>query len=258
MTIDSHASTFLGATDTLDISLLPEISFDERPAPPALLRNASGLALRPFSLMRSKVLQKLSENDVTMVGVTSATPNVGKSTLSIALAASLEQVAERPVVLVDLDLRRGSVAEYLDLDVGVGVSDYLSEPSIGLQSIAVRMQNSDLVVLPTGTVPKKTAELLSGPGLGKLVASLKALPTKPICVFDLPPAFANDDTIIALQNLDGYFLIVESGKTTKRHILDLLKILAPAKCFGTILNRYEGMIGDSYSYGSTAYSRYYE
>ena len=244
--------------EVLDWENLTELHFEDRPAPPALLQKADGLTLRPFSLMRSKVQQKLKEQDVTLIGVTSATPNAGKSTLSIALAASLEKVSDRPVVLADLDLRRASIAEYLGLEVGYGLSDYLEDPSIGLQSVAVKIANTGLVVLPTRAKTSGTAELLAGAAMENLAASLKAMERKPICVFDLPPAFANDDTMIALESLDGYFLIVESGETSKRHLLDVLKILAPAKCYGTILNRYEGTIGDSYSYGSSIYSRYYE
>lgn len=244
--------------EELDWDNLAELHFEDRPSPPALLQKADGLTLRPFSLMRSKVQQKLQEQDITLIGITSATPNAGKSTLSIALAASLEKVSDRPVILADLDLRRASVAEYLGLEVGYGMSDYLADPSIGLQSVAVKIANTNLVVLPTRSHSTATAELLAGPTLAKLASSLKNMPKKPICIFDLPPAFANDDTMIALGSLDGYFLIVDSGETSKRHLLDVLKILSPAKCYGTILNRYEGMIGDSYSYGSSIYSRYYE
>ena len=244
--------------ETLDWDNLTELRFDDRAPPPALLQKADGLTLRPFSLMRSKVQQKLVEQNVTLIGITSATPNAGKSTLSIALAASLEKVSDRPVILADLDLRRGSIAEYLGLEVGYGLSDYLADPSIGLQSVAVKIAGTNLVVLPTRSLSTGTAELLAGPALAGLTASLRTMDRKPICIFDLPPAFANDDTMIALGSLDGYFLIVESGETSKRHLLDVLKILAPAKCYGTILNRYEGMIGDSYAYGSSIYSRYYE
>lgn len=245
-------------TDFLNLETIPAISFEERPAPPALLHRADGLTLRPFSLLRSKVQQKLAERDVSLIGVTSPTPNVGKTTLSIALASSLERVVDRPVILADLDLRRASVAEYLGLDVGCGLSDYLADPTVSLQSVAIGIAETDLIVLPTNSVSQASAELLSGKGLKQLTTALRAHPGRPICIVDLPPAFASDDTIISLGLLDGYFLVVENGKTTKKQILDVLKMLAPSKCFGTILNQYDGTIGDSYSYGSAEYSNYYE
>ncbi len=249
-----HAST----SAMIDFDKLPAVTFEDRPAPARLLQSVGAATLRPFSLMRSRFQQKLKEQNISMIGMTSAMPNAGKSSISISMAASLAKVAERPVVLVDLDMRRASIAEYLALDVGYGVSDFLSNPAVSLAQAGVRLSEANLTVFPTAKFQTGTAELLAGPRLKELVATLRTHPNAPLCIFDLPPAFANDDTMIALNELDGYLLVVESGKTSKRHILDVLKMLAPSKCYGTILNRYEGMIGDSYAYGSSAYSKYYE
>src|SRR3546814_2174061 len=69
-------------------------------------------------------------------------------------------------------------------------------------------------------------------------------------LFDLPPAFASDDAMIILEQLDGYVLVVDSGKTTRRHVQDVLGMLQPTPCIGSILNRYRGGLGDSYGYRS--------
>lgn len=255
---DSNKAAGSPDTRRIDFSKLSVVDFSERPAPSPLLQSANALTLRPFSLLRSKVQQKLKDQGVTMLGITSAMPNSGKSSLSISLAASLAKLADRPVVLLDLDMRRGSIAEYLGLEVGYGLSDYLSNDLVTSEHCGVRLSDANLIVYPTNPINSGSAELLASHRFSALVASLREHPDSPICIFDLPPAFANDDTMIALNDLDGYLLVVENGKTSKRHVLDVLKMLAPAKCFGTILNRYDGMIGDSYSYGSAAYSKYYE
>ena len=246
------------SSDMVNLADAPVIDFDDRPAPAVLLSDVRGSDLRPFTLMRSAVQKKITENDLSLLGVTSAMPDAGKSTISIALAASLQKVLQRPVVLIDLDFKRASVAEYLGVEVGTGVSDYLANPQIDLQSVLIRIGNDDLFIAPTRTINADTATLLAGPRFRAMTQALRSNPQNPLCLFDLPPAFANDDAMIALQNLDGYFVVVDSGKTTKQHLLDLLKLLSPATCYGSILNRYQGMIGDSYGYGSAAYSRYYE
>jgi Mrp family chromosome partitioning ATPase len=95
----------------------------------------------------------------------------------------------------------------------------------------------------------------------ELLHSLKQLPDNPICICDLPPAFANDDAAIITGKLDAYIMVVEDGRTTKKQIRETINMLSPATCAGTVLNRYfGGIVPDDYGYGyghSGAYGDYY-
>lgn len=245
-------------SEPLRFNDVPEISYAAGERPGCLFTRSRGSEARPLTLLRSKLVKKLQEENANIIGLTSATPDVGKSFLSIALSSSLARVTEKPVVLIDLDMRRASIAEYLKLDVGKGVSDYLADPSVSMQDITVRIAQTNLFVMPSRTIGSESAELLAGPRFEEFMAGLRGLGPDVNCIVDLPPAFANDDAMIALEKLDGYLLVAEYAKTTKRHILDTLSMLAPARCIGSILNRYEGGFGDTYAYGSSAYARYYE
>ena len=68
--------------------------------------------------------------------------------------------------------------------------------------------------------------------------------------------------MLIMKELDGYILVAESGVSTKRQIREVIRLLEPAPCFGTILNRYQGGFADSYGYGygygSSNYAGYYE
>lgn len=81
-----------------------------------------------------------------------------------------------------------------------------------------------------------------------------------IILFDLPPAFADDDTMICLEHLDGYILVVEASRTTSKQVEQTIEILSPSPCIGTVLNRYEGGLADpyGYGYGYGGYESYYD
>ena len=49
--------------------------------------------------------------------------------------------------------------------------------------------------------------------------------------------------------LDAYLLIVDHGRSTARQIEESFALMAPARCIGTVLNRYQGGIADDYGYG---------
>lgn len=220
----------------------------------------SDVRARPFNLLRTSFAKKLKEDGHRLIGITSATPAAGKSFLAMNLASSLARVTDQPVFLVDLDIRRASLAEEIGLEPEHGIESYLEGKVNDLASIGVRIEGTQLGLFPAVRRKRNTAELLAGERFPQMVKAFRDLSDASVILFDLPPAFANDDTMISLAQLDGFVLVVDSGKTTRKHVQDVVAMLHPTPCVGSILNRYRGGIGDSYGYGygGPDYSRYYE
>jgi protein-tyrosine kinase len=216
---------------------------------------------RPFNLLRSQVDKLMRAKRWTKLGITSATPAVGKTFISCNLAASMSRLPDRQTLLFDLDLRRGSVAAQYDLYDQQGIDAYLSGELDSLASVGRRVAGSNLTIYPSYRVEQSSAELLAGARMRALSEAMQQLPDDYICLCDLPPAFANDDASIALEQLDAYLLVVEEGRTTARQVRDAIELLAPAHCLGTVLNRYNGaMGGDDYGFGylrQGSYDAYY-
>ena len=216
---------------------------------------------RPFNLLRSQVVKVMAANGWRRIGITSATPAVGKTFVACNLAASLSRVPDRQTLLFDMDLRRGSVATQYGLEEQPGLDAYLSGELPSLGPVARRVVGSNLIIYPSFRVEESSAELLAGGRMKALVAAMRELPDDHLCICDLPPAFANDDAAIALEQLDAFLLVVEEGKTTPRQVRDAIELLKPAPCVGTVLNRYNGVLGgDNYGFGygkQGAYDAYY-
>ncbi|MBC2668144.1 CpsD/CapB family tyrosine-protein kinase [Novosphingobium piscinae] len=216
---------------------------------------------RPFNLLRTQISKRIAARKARMVGITSATPNAGKSFVSLNLAAALSRVAEQPVYLIDLDLRRGSIGNELGLQFEYGLSDFLDGTSPDLAAMGQRIGDSSLVVFPTAAISGHSAELLTGQQFSDLIDAFRAISGPAIILCDLPPVFANDDTMIAIQKLDGFFTVIDSGHTTRKQVQDTLQMLQPSPCIGAIMNRYSGgfmeAYGYGYGYGSKAYDSYY-
>ena len=75
-------------------------------------RNASS---RTFNLIRSKLVAMQRERGWRMLGIVSATPNVGKSFVSANVAAAMSRDPRFQTYLIDLDLRRGTIREMAPL-----------------------------------------------------------------------------------------------------------------------------------------------
>ncbi|NVD45748.1 CpsD/CapB family tyrosine-protein kinase [Qipengyuania atrilutea] len=247
-------------SSTFDIGSLREF----RPEAEVLERSkivafdSRDLRSRPFNLMRTKFTKQLNAHNLEMVGITSPAPMAGKSCLSMNLAAALARLDDKQVVLVDLDLRRGSIAEEIGLEFQTGINDYLTGAVDDLSQIAVRIADYPLAILPTKAISEDSSSMLAGKQYVRLMENLRAIARHAIVLIDLPPVFANDDAMLTAGALDAYMMIVDAGKTTQRQLKDSMEMLRPTPCVGTVLNRYKGSSIDSYGYGSKAYSRYYD
>ncbi len=220
--------------------------------------------VRPFNLMRTRLSKQIESKNHKLVGIASAAPEAGKSFLALNLAAALARVSEDRVILVDLDLRRGCIAEEIGFLPDAGISDYLDGSVADLTSVACNIEGTRLTVFPTRPINAESAELLSQPRFLEMIRYFREETGNALVIFDMPPAFANDDAMITMQELDAFVMIVECGKTNKKQLLTSLSMFEPTPCIGTILNKYRGGLVDASGYGygygygkSSLYDRYY-
>ena len=216
---------------------------------------------RPFNLLRSQVLKIAQTQGWKVIGVTSATPGVGKTFVACNLAASLSRIPGRRTALYDLDLRRGSVARQFGLPRVPGLQAYFADEIASPEQTALHVEDTGLTIYPSYATGLSSAEVLAGAKMRALVARMRGFGDGNIILCDLPPAFANDDASIVLRQIDAYILVVEGGKTTARQVREAIEILQPAPCLGTVLNRFRGAVGsDDYGFGywsDRSYSDYY-
>jgi protein-tyrosine kinase len=217
---------------------------------------------RCFNMVRTQLVKIIEAGNMKLIGITSATPDAGKSFIALNIAAAIARVSDDPVFLVDLDLRRGTIAAELGVEPELGLGDYLSGDVEDLQSIGWQIDGTNLHILPTNVVDSETARMLSGQNFQKLIRNLRQGTGNSLVIIDLPPAFASDDAMITMQHLDAFLMVIDSGRTNKKQLLNSLAMFDPTPCIGTILNRYRGGIVDATGYGygyasQSAYDKYY-
>ncbi len=215
---------------------------------------------RAFNLLRVQVGRQVSEGK-RVIGITSPTPQVGKTFVACNLAASLSRIPDQQTFIYDFDLRRGSVAERFGIQAAPSLSDYLTGQIDDVSDLAWQVENERLTIFPTFIQNLYSAEVISGARFSTLIAAMRHLSSDTVHICDLPPAFANDDAAIACEQLDGYLLVIEDGVTTSKQLSDAIRLLGPEKLLGTVLNRYvQGLTPGDYGFGygnKRLYSKYY-
>jgi protein-tyrosine kinase len=214
---------------------------------------------RPFKLLRTRIAKMNADDGVKLIGVTSAAPNVGKTFVAANLAAALSRLVDTHVCALDLDMHRPALGPRFGLPEGNGIHDYLMGETPDIRDVGFQVNDERLVLIPGYRRNVTSGELLAGPRGDAMFAALKALPAGTLVIIDMPPIFADDDAVIIANRIDGYLLVVEDGRTTKKQVQDTIRMLSPAPMLGTVLNRYNRrLFSDDYGYGvSYGYGAYY-
>jgi len=179
--------------------------------------------------------------------VTSSLPGEGKTTTAINLALALAEGGER-VALVEGDLRRPKISEYLNLESAVGLTTVL----IGKLPLDAAMQataNDELEVLASGATPPNPAELLKSSSMSKLIGALRE--KYDIVLIDAPPLLPVTDGALLAAEADGALLVIRHGKTTTDQVSSAVDRLdaVGATPVGVIFNMTPAKGGDGYGYG---------
>jgi tyrosine-protein kinase Etk/Wzc len=151
-------------------------------------------------------------------------PTVGKSFVSVNLAAVLTS-NDKKVLLIDGDLRRGHLHEYLGIERKSGLSEFISgEISIGqaLHQTPIR----GLTLIPTGVIPPNPAELLLHKRFSNCLSVLT--PRYDHIIIDSPPILAVTDATIIGQMVGGTLMVLKAGEHPMREIEQAVKRLKQA------------------------------
>ncbi len=189
-----------------------------------------------FDILRTQILSKMKENDWKTVAITSPTPDCGKTVVSLNLALSIAKQTDKTALIVDFDLRKPRVGNYLGLPQEHSLYEYL-ENQAELKDMLVNPGLPRLVVLPNFTPIKNSAETLTSRKVKSLVQDLKDRYESRIVIFDLPPLMAGDDAIAFLPQVDCVLLVVASGDTTPAEVKESRRQLQSSNMLGVVLNK---------------------
>jgi protein-tyrosine kinase len=210
--------------------------------PDALLDNrvVMGLHNDPradiFRVLRTNVLRQLRENNWNSFAITSATPGAGKTFISVNLAIAMAIEGNQSVLIVDADLRRPSVGQYLGIEWDFGLVDCL-EGNVPLADALVKPDIERLVILPGKDSDSSASELISSRKMVNLIQEIKSRYEDRIIIFDIPPLFAGDEALLFMPYIDAALLVVEDGKNTSDQLQHAMYILEQTNLLGLVVNK---------------------
>jgi len=187
-----------------------------------------------YRRLRTKILQQQAENPFRSLVLTSAFPQEGKTVTCLNLALSFAMLPSYKVLVIDGDLRRGTLGSWLGMeDVCPGLSN-LIDGSATLQEVVRKSTEVPIHFIMRGTSKVSPAELLHSP---ELSSNFRKLGEQfDLILIDSPPVNLITDVQQLAASCDAVLLVARAFSTTRKALERAVQDLLPFRVIGTVLN----------------------
>lgn len=189
-----------------------------------------------YKVLRTQIQQRAQANGWNTIMITSANPGEGKTTTSINLAVTMAKEFNQTVLLVDNDLRRQSIHDYLGISSSLGLIDYL-ENNKPLTDLIIWPGIDKLTFISGGKTVMESTELVTSPRMKELVAEMKDRYDDRYVIFDVPPLLGCADAVAFAPMVDCILMVVEEGRTSIEDVKKAVELIPKEKFLGYVLNR---------------------
>ncbi|WP_131863750.1 polysaccharide biosynthesis tyrosine autokinase [Biostraticola tofi] len=215
--------------------------------------NPSDLAIEAIRSLRTSLHFAMLEAKNNVLMITGVSPTIGKTFVSLNLAAVIAQSGKN-ILVIDGDIRRGYIHKVFgDNDASKGLSNYLSG-QLAIDDIVSVTSVNDLHYIARGDIAPNPAELLMHDRFQTLLdwASSKY----DMVLIDTPPILAVTDAAIIGKNAGTTFLVAGFEINTIKEIELCYKRFNQngIEINGCIINGMVKKASNYYSYGHQYYS----
>lgn len=176
--------------------------------------------------IRTNILEKSEAQSLQVINITSSISGEGKSTFCINLTETLSKAGFR-VCLVEADLRRPTIAKYLNLRMQTdetisGLATLLENGTRAnlkkrISSAIVKPDGLQFDLIQAGSPPKNPAELLLGDQMFNVVNILRD--EYDFIIIDSPPTLPVTDSRLINKVSDGVVILAKAGVAKKRQLV---------------------------------------
>lgn len=205
------------------------------------------VAVESLRALRSSLEFSMEEGCRPIIGVSGLIPGVGKSFISVNLAALYAGLGKK-VLLIDADLRKGRLHKEFGIKRGKGLSQILLGEAT-VDEVVQPTEVDNLFIMQCGTVPPNPSELLGSKHYSTMISELEK--AYDLIIVDTPPIMLVTDAALACRIVSQIVMVIEYNKHSIDAIKDgmaqLLKGNSSAHA-SFVINKYEHGHNDGYGY----------
>jgi capsular exopolysaccharide synthesis family protein len=208
-----------------------EIAFDPRAR--LIPQAVDSIVVEHYRRLRTKILQQHAVKPFQILMVSSPSPQEGKTVTVLNLGLSFAMLPNFRVLVIDGDLRRGTIGKWLGVDNCPGLGNVL-EGTATFEDVAIKCSNVSMHVVTRGNSAVSPAELLHSPHLN---AEFRRMTEYfDIVLVDSPPVTLITDAQLLAGSCDAVLLIARAFRTKRKLLEQAAQDLSAFRIVGTVLN----------------------
>ncbi|HEX7577747.1 MAG TPA: CpsD/CapB family tyrosine-protein kinase, partial [Verrucomicrobiae bacterium] len=250
--VDDRLNSFTELEELFDEDVLGQIPRERKPArggvmPFVQADDQRHSFIESYRNLRSSLLYmaQTGTRPHTLL-ITSSVPNDGKSMTAANLAIMLAMGGAR-VLLVDADLRKGTLGRRFNIEADAGLFEVLSQGK-DWRSVVKETTVANLRLLPRGATTQRSSEFFIGPVMVKFLQ--ESIKEYDYVLIDTAPVMAADDVTSLAPLVDGVIFVIRAEFTSARVARAALDMLyqRKARVLGLVFNSVRATASDYYSY----------
>ena len=240
------------------------------------LSNPAGPAAEAYRILKTNLGYMEPDSEIRSIMISSSEPNDGKSTTIANLAVTLARGGKK-VIVIEGDLRRPTLASYLDLNNSAGVTNVISGHASlreSLQMIEARELSNQTSIdnyeadqlfgrlngtkpiycVTSGPIPPNPGEMVASEKMSVIIE--EAAGYADLVLVDAPPLLAAADATSIAAKVDAAILVVKLDATSKKSLNVINDFISkvPCKVLGIVVTNAAGF--NSYKKGYGYYDAY--
>ncbi|MGA5654621.1 polysaccharide biosynthesis tyrosine autokinase [Rahnella contaminans] len=213
--------------------------------------NPADISIEALRSLRTSLHFAMLEAANNIIMISGPSPRAGKSFVSANLSAVMAQ-ADKRILLIDGDMRKGIAHKMLKVDNVTGLSDLISSDMTFERGVK-KIQSVNFDFIPRGQIAPNPAELLMHPRFLELLNW--ASQNYDLVIIDTPPILAVTDAAIIGRHVGTTLLVARFEQNTIKEIEVSVRRFEQSGVIikGCILN---GIIKKASSYYGYGYNHY--
>jgi capsular exopolysaccharide synthesis family protein len=202
-------------------------------AVPVIPHSADPVIVEHYRRLRTKTLQKQAEKPFRTLLITSPGPGEGKTLTTLNLGLSFALLPKFKVLVIDGDLRRGTMGRWLGAEGRPGLGNLL-DGSATPDEVILKSTDFPAYFMVRGTSETPAAELLNSPRVGECLRNLGE--HFGLVLVDSSPVNLIADTHLLATHCDAILMIARAFVTSRKALEKASQDLSGYRVLGSVLN----------------------
>lgn len=189
--------------------------------------------LNAYRELRIKLMQK-SEGGNTTILVSSVAKKVESTLTAMNLAISYSLDRETSALVIDCNPYSDELRKLVTSDYDLGLTDYVDDPSIGIDKIIYQTGIDRVGFIPSGSNNERAVELFSSSSMEALLYELKNRYQDRNIIVNTPPVLKTSEARVLTEYCDLTVLTVPFAKASNSDVEDAVNAIGSEHIAGVI------------------------